>query len=364
MGGRPWPRPRRDYPAPGTVEFIVPESGPGVLLHRDEHAAQVEHPVTELVTGLDLVEQRLRIAAGERLPISQDKVAERPAVRPASTPRIPPATLPPAAACSGWRSRTAARHIDSGLLVGAAVGSDHDPMLAKVIAWGNDRPEALHRLRMALGEVAVLGVVTNIAFLRGLLDEPDVLAGRLDTGLVDEVADRWQHQSAGTPAEVFAAAGLARLLELEPHGDVVDPFDIPSGWRVAGPAWTTWRWRCAGGPVVEVRTRGRASAAEVAVDDAAPVPAHATRDGGTLWVSFDGRTHRYSIAEDGPAIWLARDGLTWVLHEHRGRARRANEDAVGVAGGRHALPDAGTRPGRDRGRRARHGARRWSSSRR
>jgi acetyl-CoA/propionyl-CoA carboxylase biotin carboxyl carrier protein len=327
-----------DYSGAGTVEFIVGADRPEEFFFIEMNTRlQVEHPVTELVTGLDLVEQQLRIAAGERLPIGQDEVRLNGHAVEARIYAEDPARgfLPTGGRVLGLAEPDGAHvRIDSGLLVGATVGSDYDPMLAKVIAWADDRPEALRRLRLALGEVAVLGVVTNVAFLASLLDEPDVLAGRLDTGLVDEVAHRWQQQSmTAPPADVIAAAGLVRLLDLEPHGVVVDPFAIPGGWRVAGPAWTTWRWRCAGGPVLEVRTRGRASASEVAVDGAAPVPARAAREGGTLWVTMDGRTRRYSIAEDGPAIWLARDGLTWVLHEHeRSPSEGAGKDARGIAG--------------------------------
>jgi acetyl-CoA/propionyl-CoA carboxylase biotin carboxyl carrier protein len=327
-----------DYTGAGTVEFIVGGDRPDDFFFIEMNTRlQVEHPVTELVTGLDLVEQQLRIAAGERLPIGQDEVRLYGHAVEARIYAEDPARgfLPTGGRVLGLAEPDGPHvRVDSGLMVGTAVGSDYDPMLAKVIAWGGDRPEALHRLRQALDEVAVLGVVTNVAFLAGLLDEPDVLAGRLDTGLVDEVAERWQQQSPATPpADVIAAAGLARLLALEPLGAVVDPFDIPSGWRVGGPAWTTWRWRPAAGPVAEVRTRGRGSACEVAVGDSAPAPAHAARDGGTLWVTLDGRTRRYALAEDGPAVWLARDGLTWVLHEHhRSPSEEAGEDAPGVAG--------------------------------
>jgi acetyl-CoA/propionyl-CoA carboxylase biotin carboxyl carrier protein len=326
-----------DYTGAGTVEFIVGGDRPEDFFFIEMNTRlQVEHPVTELVTGLDLVEQQLRIAAGERLPIGQDDVRLNGHAVEARIYAEDPARgfLPTGGRVLGLAEPGGAHvRVDSGLIVGTTVGSDYDPMLAKVIAWGEDRPQAVHRLRQALGEVAVLGVVTNVAFLAGLLDEPDVLAGRLDTGLVDEIVDRWQHRAAAPPpADVIAAASLARLLDLEPHG-VVDPFDIPGGWRVGGPAWTTWRWRLAAGPVVEVRTRGRASAGEVAVGDAAPLPAHAARDGGTLRVTLDGRTRRYTIAEDGPATWLARDGLTWVLQEHqRSPSEEAGEDAVGVTG--------------------------------
>ena len=143
-----------------------------------------------------------------------------------------------------------------GCALGDAVGSDYDPMLAKVIAHGPDRDTALRRLDAALAQTSILGLGTNVAFLRGLLADADVQAGRLDTGLVG----RRKLPSPHVPDQVFAAAALRALLALEPTGPVVDPFELPGGWRVGEPAWT--RWRVQAGRVcdpVEVRTRGRAA---------------------------------------------------------------------------------------------------------
>jgi acetyl-CoA/propionyl-CoA carboxylase biotin carboxyl carrier protein len=185
------------------------------------------------------------------------------------------------------------------------VTSDYDPMLAKVAAWGPDRASALRRLDAALAGTVVLGVGTNVAFLRDLLSDPDVVAGRLDTGLVerhlaaadsaggrrDEPAGPAGHGTDGArsraagindDAELALAAGaLARLLTLEPAGPVTDPWAIPDGWRPGGPAWTRFRLTHGAlshrpGAVTEVRVRGLASAgAEVAVGDGEPVTARA-----------------------------------------------------------------------------------------
>ena len=109
----------------------------------------------------------------------------------------------------------------------------------------------------------LLGLGTNIGFLRALLADPDVRAGRLDTGLVGRRIDALT--AADVPPDVLPAAAVHALAELEPGGPVVDPFDVPGGWRVGAPAWTTWRMAVAGRDPVEVRARGRAADAVVEV---------------------------------------------------------------------------------------------------
>ncbi|MFD0393559.1 hypothetical protein ACFQ3Z_18130 [Streptomyces nogalater] len=122
---------------------------------------------------------------------------------------------------------------DSGLSEGTEVGSLYDPMLSKVIAYGPDRATALRRLRAALAETVTLGVQTNAGFLRRLLAHPDVVAGDLDTGLVERVVD--DLASADVPEEVYEAAAAVRLEALEPRAQGwTDPFSVPNGWRLGG----------------------------------------------------------------------------------------------------------------------------------
>ncbi len=213
--------------------------------------------------------------------------------------------------------------MDSGLAEGMTVSSAYDPMLAKVIAHGPDREVALRRLDGALAELAVLGVTTNAGFLRALLRHPDVVAGRLDTGLAERAvpgpsAALGPPAVGGVPGDVLAAAALAHLLLLEPAGAGYSPWDVPDGWRVGGAAWTTVR--LGAGDPVPVRVRGRASAgAEVSVGDAGPVPARAWFEGGDLVVTCDGQTRRYAYAhvgtDDRGTAWLGRDGQAWALAE-------------------------------------------------
>ena len=155
--------------------------------------------------------------------------------------------------------------MDAGIAAGSVVGSDYDPMLAKVIAHGADRAEALARLDAALAATVVLGLGTNVGFLRALLADPDVRAGRLDTGLVGRRLDALVG-GRELPADVLPAAAVLALAALEPSGDGGRPFDMPGGWRIGEPAWTAWRMTVDGSNVsstgpVDVRARGRAAGA-------------------------------------------------------------------------------------------------------
>src|SRR5207249_496998 len=114
--------------------------------------------------------------------------------------------------------------VDSGIAAGSVVGSDYDPMLAKVIAHGADRAEALGRLDVALRDTVLLGVGTNTGFLRALLADPDVRDARLDTGLVGRRLADWT--ATDLPTDVLVAAAAHALLDLEPAGPAVDPFDV------------------------------------------------------------------------------------------------------------------------------------------
>src|SRR3954464_12439504 len=244
------------YTGAGTVEFIVDADSPRDFFFLEMNTRlQVEHPVTEAITGLDLVELQVRVAAGERLPIDQGDVtldghaieggvyAEDPA-RGLLPQRGPGARayagapargfLPQAGTVLGLAEPTGPGvRVDSSLAVGSVVGTDYDPMLAKIIAWAPTRETARARLVGALGQTAVLGVTTNAGFLRSLLEDPDVVAGNLDTGLIERRGEQLTAPEP-PPPHVYAAAALFELLESEPQGPVRDRWDVPDGRRGAG----------------------------------------------------------------------------------------------------------------------------------
>ncbi|MGY1773937.1 acetyl/propionyl/methylcrotonyl-CoA carboxylase subunit alpha [Blastococcus sp. SYSU D00813] len=320
------------YTGAGTVEFIVDADRPEDFFFLEMNTRlQVEHPVTEAVTGLDLVELQLRIAAGEPLPFGQDDVRLDGHAIEARVYAEDPARgfLPQSGTVLALREPAGPGvRVDGSLAPGSVVGTDYDPMLAKVVAWGPDREAARARLLAALAGTQVLGVPTNTAFLRALLADPDVAAGRLDTGLIERRGESLTGAGA-LPDEVYAAAALALLLESEPRGAVVDPWDVPDGWRLGEPAWTLRRLQAAGGDPVEVRVRGRAADALVRVGEGDPLHAAATRDGDELTVGLDGTTTRWLVAHDGGTVWLAGGGHTVALREHE----RLHAAAEGGGGG-------------------------------
>ena len=317
------------YTGAGTVEFIVPADASDQFFFLEMNTRlQVEHPVTELITGLDLVELQLRVAAGEPLALCQDDVRLRGHAVQARIYAEDPSRdfLPTGGRVLSLREPTGPGiRVDSGLVPGGTIGSDYDPLLAKIIAYGSDRDTALRRLDTALAGTGILGLGTNTGFLRALLADSDVRAGHLDTGLVERQVDGWVGEEL--PDDVAAAAGLLALLALEPTGPVVDPFALPGGWRVGEPAWT--RWRLLATDPVEVHTRGRAGAAEVAVGQGKPVPASARWNGADLVVTLDGITRHYTWARDGAVVWLGRDGHSWALRELEG-ARHVASDIAGT----------------------------------
>jgi len=309
------------YQGAGTVEFIVAGDRPDEFFFMEMNTRlQVEHPVTEAVTGVDLVEEQLRVAAGEPLRIAQSDVrlfghavearvyAEDPAAGFLPTGGTVLGLAAPAG--SGIR-------VDSGLREGAVVGTDYDPMLAKVIAWGHDRAAALSLLDAALGEMSVRGVTTNIEFLRALVRDPDVRAGALDTELVGRKLDTLVAVPA-VPDEVFVAAALDELLGMQPTGAIVDPWDLPTGWRAGGPTGTPFRLR-AGTRQVTVVLTGSPTAATATVDDGDPVPVAAEWDGvEQLWLTYAGTRRRFrrSLHEATDTLWLSAADLgTWAVEE-------------------------------------------------
>jgi acetyl-CoA/propionyl-CoA carboxylase biotin carboxyl carrier protein len=346
------------YVGAGTVEFVVSASDPGEFFFLEMNTRlQVEHPVTELVTGIDLVEQQILVAAGHRLAFGQDEVRVTGHAVEARVYAEDPARgfLPTGGQILALHEPAGLVRVDSALAEGMLVGSDYDPMLAKYIAYGPSRDEALRRLSRALGAAIVLGVTTNIDFLRRLLADPEVQAGALDTDLVE----RRVHTlvDAEPPAEVIVAAAMERALALEPESapgngsgagsSIVDPWDLPGGWRLGDRAWTTWLIGTEGGAGpegVRVRVRGRAAAAEVVIGagdpESRPQPAAAHWAGGSLVVEYAGRTRRYVCARADGVLWLGADGRSWALAETEPLAAVAAGGAG--AGGPVTSPMPGT----------------------
>ncbi|MGV9873221.1 acetyl/propionyl/methylcrotonyl-CoA carboxylase subunit alpha [Streptomyces cellulosae] len=310
------------YRGAGTVEFIVPGDDPSAYYFMEMNTRlQVEHPVTELITGLDLVEWQLRVAAGERLAFGQDDVRLTGHAVEARLCAEDPARgfLPSGGTVLRLREPQGdGVRTDSGLSEGMEVGSLYDPMLSKVIAYGPDRATALRRLRAALAETVTLGVQTNAGFLRRLLAHPAVVSGDLDTGLVEREADSLV--GGEVPAEVYAAAALLRQAALEPAAGPGwrDPFDAADGWRMGGGrAWTAHPLRVAGHDPVTVRVRATADGGTELLLPGADTPLRASAgplEGHRFTCALDGVAHTFAALPDGS--WLGRDGDAWQVRDH------------------------------------------------
>ncbi|MFI6496161.1 acetyl/propionyl/methylcrotonyl-CoA carboxylase subunit alpha [Nonomuraea typhae] len=304
------------YTGAGTVEFIVDGTTGDYHFMEMNTRLQVEHPVTELVAGVDLVALQLRAAAGETLPFSQDEVRlSGHAVEARVYAEDPARGFLPTGGRVLALTEPADVRVDSSLAAGTVVGSDFDPMLSKVVARAATREEALRALDRALGRTSVLGVTTNIPFLRALVTRPEVLAGALDTGLVERVLPELE-LTAGVPDDVLAAAAL--VFHTVPAGR--DPWDVADGWRVGERAWTTWRLESRDG-VHEVAVRGLPEiSAEILLPapggDGGAVPANVAVRGQRLRLTLGGATRSYTLARDGDTLWLGRDGGAWALTRH------------------------------------------------
>jgi acetyl-CoA/propionyl-CoA carboxylase biotin carboxyl carrier protein len=329
-----------DYSGAGTVEFIVSADRPDEFFFMEMNTRlQVEHPVTEMVTGWDLVEWQVRIAAGEKLTAAQDDIEMR---GHAVEARVYAEDAGRGFLPTGGDVLQVVEpngpgvRVDSGLRAGTTVGSDYDPMLAKVIAHGADRSAALRGLDRALTGTAVLGVVTNIDFLRFLLADDDVQAGRLDTGLLDRRMPDFAPAEAGD-AEFIAAAAYRWLQRWAAASD--DLWSAPTGWRMGAHAPT--RIRLAGGEkTVHVGIIGYPDAATATVEDGQPVTLSAALQGEVLTVTVDGLRAEYLVAESDHQIWLAGGGAVTTLTEVREASVRADDAHAGDAELTSPMPGA------------------------
>ena len=329
-----------DYTGAGTVEFIVSADRPEEFFFMEMNTRlQVEHPVTELVTGWDLVEWQVRIAAGEKLTIGQADIALQGHAIEARVYAEDPARgfLPTGGdVLAVVEPDGPGVRVDSGLSAGMVVGSDYDPMLAKVIAHGADRAGALRTLDRALAETAVLGVVTNIEFVRFLLADPDVIAGRLDTGLLDRRAGDFV--AAAPSDEQFVAAAAFRWLRRFPAAGA-DLWEVPSGWRVGRRAPVSIRLR-SGERTEHVHISGVPHDAEVHLEDGEPRSLQADFAGDRLAVTLDGIRVEYTVAAADNTIWLAGDGVFVALEEVREASVRADDEHSGDAELTSPMPGA------------------------
>ena len=284
------------YVGAGTVEFIVTQDGTFYFMEMNTRL-QVEHPVTEMITGLDLVEWQLRVAAGERLPLAQEEISIGGHAIEARIYAEDPERdfLPSIGTIAYLRTpqTSAAVRIDTGVREGDAISRFYDPMIAKLIVWDEDRPSALRRLKSALSDYRVVGVATNVAFLQRVVAHDAFVSARLDTGLID------RHRAAlfpppSPPSErVLALAALGELVRMREDATARASADPWSPWQQLDSWWLNSDEHAlalcfeAGGGEHSVRVRMRGEAVSLTVGERESV-ASVARAGDGLRVQLDG----------------------------------------------------------------------------
>ena len=318
------------YTGAGTVEFIMSGDRPDEFFFMEMNTRlQVEHPVTEMTHGVDLVELQLRVAAGEPLPFTQDELLTNGHAIEARIYAEDPSRgfLPTGGTILQLREPTGPGvRVDSGLLPGTVIGSDYDPMLAKVIAHGTDRDEALRRLDAALASTEVLGVITNVAFLRRLLADDDVRDGRLDTGLVERRGDALVDNPVPD-----AALAVGAIMALVGDAAADDPWQAEVGWRHGGRSWVRRLVDVPGRTTVDVSVRrGPGNHWDATIDgrDASLVIDHGAR---LVGVTLDGVRTTLAVSRHRATTWVGTAGSAWPIHDHDPGADRLRPDA-GAAG--------------------------------
>ena len=290
------------YVGAGTVEFVT-EAGAFYFLEMNTRL-QVEHPVTEAITGLDLVEWQLRIAAGESLPFDQDDLGiEGHAVEARIYAENAQRNFLPSTGSLHWVSFPGTVRVDSGVRTGSAVSAHYDPMMAKVVAHGPDRPRAIATLRAALRQTEIAGVEHNVAWLANVLDHPDFVAGTYTTGTVE--------QSAGTLVpkrnpDAVAIAVVASVLKRRQH----DPWSLCDGFQMNLPHEQVLRLR-RGRDRFEVRLiddEGRFRV--VGPDGEAAVQTPTLAGDGLFRATVDDRALAARTVWAGDDAFVVRDGAT------------------------------------------------------
>ena len=305
-----------NYVGAGTVEFIVeqpggydaPEQMKFYFMEMNTRL-QVEHPVTEAITGLDLVEWQLRVASGEPLPLAQDELdLNGHAIEARISAENPDNNfLPATGQLAVYRKPPAASfeidevRVDDGVREGDAISPFYDPMIAKLIVWGSTREEALGRLDAALAQVRIVGVQTNVQFLRRVLATPSFSQARLDTALIQRESDRLFNQDPiGRDMAVACAVAQTVLAERDAEGH--DPFSRTDGFRSHGVASRRIDLAYAGQPVV-AKLRYLHDGLQLKVDEGEAAPLSITRQpDGRIDVRYGGRRQVVQVFRRGEVL--------------------------------------------------------------
>jgi 3-methylcrotonyl-CoA carboxylase alpha subunit len=307
------------YQGAGTVEFIA--EGDDFFFMEMNTRLQVEHPVTEMITGQDLVEWQLRVASGETLPLLQDKLAISGHAIEARIYAEDPARdyMPGTGVLHHLRPPAESAHVrvDSGIGQGDAITIHYDPMIAKLIVWDLDRHAACHRLQAALDAYEMTGVTTNLSLLRRIASHPDFLAGAFDTGFLSRHEELFQATETAPPSLAFAAAIAQELAAradaansaARKTGDPHSPWALATAWRLNGDGYQDFVLRHAGTDYTLRAHPHPGGGFDLELDGGR---FHAERgDDSSIWL--DGARHRAPVTRIGSELTVLIDGTAWKL---------------------------------------------------
>ncbi|NYZ12722.1 acetyl/propionyl/methylcrotonyl-CoA carboxylase subunit alpha [Azospirillum sp. RWY-5-1] len=338
-----------NYVGAGTVEFLYEDGG--FYFIEMNTRLQVEHPVTEMITGLDLVEWQIRVAAGAPLPLRQEQVTRRGHAFEARLYAEDPQRdfLPAIGRLLRLRPPAESAHVrvDTGVREGDEVTMFYDPMIAKLIVWDEDRDAALRRLRVALGQYEVVGVTTNVGFLGAIAGHPAFKAVEIDTGFIERHRAELLPPPAPVPDRGLALAAMAVLLRRDAEtrkarraaSDPHSPWMTANGWRLNDDNHHDLRFQD-GETARPVTLHFRPDGYEVEVEGRAAIRATGVAfDGESLTASIDGLRTRAAVVFQGLDLTILGDGAVWRLRLDDPTARAAEQDG---GGGRLTAPMPGT----------------------
>ena len=322
-----------DYRGAGTVEFLY-DGGENVYFMEMNTRLQVEHPVTEMITGVDLVEWQLRVAAGEPIPVGQDAITETGHAFESRLYAENPAQnfAPSIGTLTKLDLPHANARIDSGVVEGQSITPFYDPMIAKIITHGDTREEALASMRAALTQTRVAGLETNTGFLHALASDDDFVAGDVSTRYIeDHEAALFAEPAPSARERAIAAAVLARHFDAA-RTRSTDPWSTLTGFRLNKPAKAVY-WTVEGGAPAIVRLhRMSESGLEMEIDPGAT--AAGRRAGDRVAAP---RRIAFNVTPEGEALRIEMDGVAARAHT----APHANGVRVFIDGRAHdvAFPD-------------------------
>jgi 3-methylcrotonyl-CoA carboxylase alpha subunit len=308
-----------DYVGAGTIEFV--SDGKDVFFIEMNTRLQVEHPVTELITGIDLVEWQLRVAFGEKLPLKQDQIGLNGHAIEARVYAENPHKnfMPSVGRIRTWRMPEAldGLRVDAGYRQGDAVSPHYDAMLAKVIAWAPTRDAAIERLNRGLEEADVRGIVTNIPFLSALVTHPDVRANAIDTSFIERELTNLTPAPAA-PGDLELCAAVAAILGDEARAARAEAHSpwLTSGWMPVGRRERLFTFRPGPGTEQEASLAYGNGPAKLSIGEREFVFAFSPSDDGSFDLTLDGmKSHVVSVIEGHELYLRTRNGrfdLHWV----------------------------------------------------